>query len=143
MKTIKYSILVLFIIGCFCLAKILIYLFTDNVQYNKINWNATTNQKVIDLPDTPYECKTLKAVIGNDVEFCKLKIARPIQFGKAMTMGDFNRSKTKIRITQETTNDAIAHEFIHYAIACKEITKDEELCVRSAHKMLLELNLIK
>lgn len=143
MKIIKYTILVLFIIGCFSFAKILIYLFTDNVQYNKTNWNATTTQPIINLPNEEYDCKKLKAVIGDDVEFCKLKIARPIIFGQPMVMGDFNRSTNRIRITHETSNDGIAHEFIHYAIACKEITKDEELCVRSAQKMLLELNLIK
>lgn len=143
MKIIKYTMLVLFIIGCFCFAKIMIYMFTGNVQYNKTNWSATTTQPIIDLPNEEYDCKKLKAVIGADVEFCKLKTARPIIFGQPMVMGDFNRLANRIRITHETTNDAIAHEFIHYAIACKEITKDEELCVRSAQKMLLELNLIK
>jgi hypothetical protein len=59
-----------------------------------------------------------------------------------MVMGDFNSSNNKIRITQETKNDAIAHELKHYAISCTRKTSDEELCVRSAQKMELELNLI-
>jgi len=142
MKIIKYTILVLFIIGCFCFTKIMIYMFTGNVQHNKTNWNATSSLPIIDLPNEEYDCKKLKAVIGDDIELCTLKFARPIIYGQPMTMGDFNRWTNKIRITNETSNDGTAHEFIHYAIACKEITKDEELCVRSAQKMLLELNLI-
>ena len=110
---------------------------------NQIIWDATTTQKVIELPDAPYDCKILKAVIGDDVEFCKLKIARPIIYGQPMVMGDFNSQTNTIRITKETSNDAIVHEFIHYAISCEKKTKDNELCVRSAQKMLSELNIIK
>lgn len=146
MKTLKYAILILFIIGLFCLAKIMVFLFTDQLQYNiqpsKTVWDATTTQKIIDLPNEPYDCKILKAVIGNDVELCKLKIARPIIYGQPMVMGDFNSSTNRIRITKETKNDSIVHELKHYAISCTRKTKDEELCVRSAQKMELELNLI-
>ena len=110
---------------------------------NQIIWDAVTTQKIIELPDSPYDCKILKAVIGGDVEFCKLKIARPIVFGQPMVMGDFNRTTNRIRITQETNNSSIAHELKHYAISCTRKTGDEELCVRSAQKMELELDLIK
>jgi hypothetical protein len=143
MKALKYAIIVFIITWCLCLARILVYVFTDNVQYNKTNWNATTTQKVVDLPSAPYNCKKLEAVIGNNVDFCKLKIARPVESGKPYVMGDFNRSNNMIRITKETPNDSIVHEFMHYAISCTRATKDEELCVRSAQKMMLELDLIK
>jgi len=106
-------------------------------------WDAVSNQKVVDLPEKSYKCQTLVAVIGDNVTFCKLEEKRPIQNGVPMVMGDFNSSTNKIRITKETSNDAIVHELVHYAISCTRKTKDEELCVRSAQKMMLELKLIK
>lgn len=140
MKFLKISIVIFIVCAIVLLIKLTIFYSTTQ---NQIIWDATTTQKVIELPDAPYDCKILKAVIGDDVEFCKLKIARPIVFGQPMVMGDFNRLTNRIRITKETNNSSIAHELKHYAISCTRKTGDEELCVRSAQKMELELDLIK
>lgn len=140
MKLLKYSIL-LFLISTLILSLKLTIFYPPN--QNQIIWNGTTTQKIIDLPNAPYDCKILKAVVGKDINFCKLTIARIQEMGKPTVMGDFNSTTNTIRITKETTNDAIVHELIHYAIRCKVETKDEELCVRSAQKMALELDLIK
>lgn len=139
MKTIKYLLVFALVVVIFLMG----YEFFNPAPKNVVIWDAVTTQKVIELPDSPYKCKTLVAVIGDNVTFCKLEIPHPIVSGVPMVRGDYNLSTNKIRITQETTNDAIAHELKHYAIACTRKTKDEELCVRSAQKMELELDLIK
>ena len=87
MKFLKISIVIFIVCAIVLLIKLTIFYPTTQ---NQIIWDATTTQKVIELPDAPYDCKILKAVIGDDVEFCKLKITRPIIYGQPMVMGDFN-----------------------------------------------------
>jgi len=140
MRFLKYSIL-LFLVCAFILFLKLTVFYPS--KQNAIVWNGTTTEKIIDLPTAPYDCKILVAVVGKNVNFCKLTINRPMVIGKPNVMGDFNTFTNTIRVTKETSNDSIVHEFIHYAITCEKKTKDNEMCVRSAQKMLLELNLIK
>lgn len=139
MKFLKYSIVLFIVCAAILLLKLTIFYPTEK----QIVWDVATTEKIIELPNSPYECVKMKAVIGEDVNFCKLQVARPVQIGKPTVMGDFNSYTNTVRITQETSNDAIVHEFIHYAIDCTRKTNNEELCVRSAQKLSLDLNLIK
>lgn len=120
----------------------MIWLSSQEKQHT-VEWaKEVKTEGVIQLPDNPYNCKLLKAVVGKDLNYCELAVERPILPNRNMVMGDYTPSINRIRVTQETSNDSKVHEFLHQTISCYQKYKENELCVLSAQKMMLELKLI-
>lgn len=135
--------IVILIISLPAIANLLYINKTNHIQQN-VSWNVYTTEKAIELPrdEKLYNCKMLKAVIGQDLKYCILKDKRPVEVNKVYVMGEFNSLLNRITVSQETRNSSRVHEFLHYVVSCVRETNQEELCVRSGQKMLEELNYI-